>query len=516
MGKILRAIILILVLAVSLTVPAAAGQGDPAERIKTATAAIESGELKQSELVEYYLIRAWAWSDQDELNKAIQDFTKALEYDPHNSEALKGRGWAQGQMEDFEAALEDFGRAITVKPEDAEAYEGRAWCLEKQGKYDPALESYSAAIDLNPNSADAFEGRGWVWSAKNDHEKAIADFNRAIEIKPGLVPAFMGRGLSYRETGRFEPALADYSQALMLNPDNYDAYLARSYILENLGRLEEAAADAEQAAKLDPDATEASLRAKELQAELDKRPATVVAATPNNVFDQVPAPGSEKRIALVMGNSEYQYFPALSNPINDAVDMAANLEETGFTVRRCLNGSRREMLDNIREFGEDIKQGGVGLFFYAGHGLQVKGENFLIPVDADIRHQDEVEDSGIKASAVLRKMETAGNRLNIVILDACRNNPLPGGNRGLDQGLARMDAPRGSLLVYATAPGDVASDGPGRNGLFTSMLLKYMKTPGLPVESMLKKVRVEVMQASGDRQTPWNSSSLTGEFFFRP
>ena len=518
MGKLLRTITLILLVAIVLCGPATAGRGDPSERIKTATAAIESGELKQSELVEYYLMRAWAWTDQGEHNQAIQDFSKALEYDPYNTEARKGRGWASAQMEDFEPAIDDFSRAITVKPEDFEAYEGRAWCLEKQGKYDPALENYNSALELNPNSADAYEGRGWVWSAKQDHEKAIADFTRAIEIKPGLVYAYEGRALSYKETGRYEPALADYTQALTLNPDNFDAYIARSYILENLGRLEEAAADAEQAAKLDPDAMEAGLRAKELQAELDKKVTEAVApATSTSAVTSALQPISEKRIALVIGNSDYKYFPPLTNPVNDAIDMALSLEATGFTVRRCLNGARRDMLDTIRQFGEDIKQeGGVGLFFYAGHGVQVKGENFLIPVDADIQHQDEVEDSAIKASAILRKMETADNRLNIVILDACRNNPLPGSYRGIDQGLARMDAPRGSLLVYATAPGDTASDGQGRNGLFTSMLLKHIKTPGLPVESMLKKVRVDVMKMSNERQTPWNSSSLTGEFFFIP
>jgi tetratricopeptide (TPR) repeat protein len=506
-----------MLIATCLGLPALAAKDDPAARIKEATAAIESGELTQSELVEFYLMRAWAWSDQGEPNQSIQDFSKALEYDPHNTEARKGRGWAHGELEDYKAAIEDFSRAATVKPDDPEAYEGRAWSLEKQGQYDPALADYNTAIQLNPKSAEAVEGRGWIWSAKSDHEKAIADFTKAIELKPGLVTAYEGRGESYKKTGRYKQALADYTEALALKPDNYDAYIARSYIQESLGHLEEAAADAEQAAKLDPDSTEAGLRARELQAELDKKGSEVVASTTaSSVFSDVPPLGAEKRIALVIGNGEYAKFPPLTNPVNDAVDMAVNLEETGFTVRRCLNGGRREMLDTVRQFGEDLKQGGVGLFFYAGHGVQVKGENFLIPVDADIRSQDEVEDSAIKASAVLRKMETAGNRLNIIILDACRNNPLPGAYRGVDQGLARMDAPRGSLLVYSTAPGDVASDGAGRNGLFTAMLLKHLKTPGLPVESMLKKVRVDVIQSSGERQTPWNSSSLTGEFFFMP
>ena len=508
MPRLIRTIILIIFIAaclpgLTLPVPAWSALADPDQQIKKATAEIESGKLEKADLVEAYLTRAWALSDQEEYNQAIQDFSKAVELDPKNTEALGGRGWANAEMEDFEQAWEDFNQVIALDPEDSEAYEGRAWCLEKQGKYDLALKDYSTAIKLNPVSSEAYEGRGWVWSAKEDHEKAIADFTRAIEIKPGLAVAYEGRGLSYKETGRYEPALADYTQAIKLDPENYDAYFTRSYVLESLGRLEEAAADAARAAELDPDATEAKLRAQELKTRSAKA-ASTTSPLPAAVYSatQVPLPTSENRIALVIGNGAYQHFPPLANPVNDAVDMAASLESTGFTVRKCINGQRQEMLNAVRRFGDDLKQGGVGLFFYAGHGVQVKGENFLVPVDADIRHEDEVEDSALKASSVLRKMETAGNRLNIVILDACRNNPLPGSSRGADRGLARMDAPRGSLLVYATAPGDTASDGEGRNGLFTSMLLKYMKTPGLPVESMLKKVRVEVMKKSGETQLP--------------
>ena len=149
-----------------------------------------------------------------------------------------------------------------------------------------------------------------------------------------------------------------------------------------------------------------------------------------------------------------------------------------------------------------------------GTGSRLTGENYLVPVDAKLAHVDEVEEYCIRASAVLRKMETAGNRLNIIILDACRNNPFASSARSADRGLARMDAPTGSILAYATSPGDTASDGTGQNGLYTSKLLKYIPQPGLRLEDVFIKVRNEVRSESQEQQTPWETSSLTGPFYF--
>ena len=222
---------------------------------------------------------------------------------------------------------------------------------------------------------------------------------------------------------------------------------------------------------------------------------------------------AENRVALVIGNGDYHTAP-LANPVNDARDMAAALEQSGFTVLSEINADRKEMRGALRDFGKMILKGGVGLFYFAGHGIQVKGENYLVPIGADMEAEDEVQDECINASAVLRKMETAGNRLNIIILDACRNNPFSRNFRSAVRGLAQMDAPAGSILGYATAPGAVAADGAGRNGLYTSKILEYMKQPGLEIGQLFRKVRVDVMAASNDAQVPWESSSLTGNFFF--
>jgi len=222
---------------------------------------------------------------------------------------------------------------------------------------------------------------------------------------------------------------------------------------------------------------------------------------------------SEQRVALVIGNGAYEDAP-LKNPVNDARTMSQALRDCGFQVIEKINVNRREMRQALREFESQIKQGGIGLFYFAGHGMQVRGRNFLIPVGADVQAENEVEDESIDASLVLRKMEDAGNRLNIVILDACRNNPFARSFRSSTRGLAQMDAATGAILCYATAPGRVAEDGPGEHGLYTSMLLKHIKTPGVEIKELFMQVRVDVMGASSKQQVPWESSSLTGPFYF--
>jgi formylglycine-generating enzyme required for sulfatase activity len=221
----------------------------------------------------------------------------------------------------------------------------------------------------------------------------------------------------------------------------------------------------------------------------------------------------EQRTALVIGNQAYKQAQ-LTNPVNDAEDMAAILETSGFNVSKIINADRRTMREAIRDFGNKIKRGGIGLFYYAGHGIQVDGENYLVPIKAEVFSEEEVEDEALKVSSVLRKMEVAANGMNIIILDACRDNPFGRSYRSSKGGLAKMDAPTGSIIAYATAPGSIAADGQTRNGLYTSKLLKHITSPGLEIEKIFKRVRVDVAQASGYRQIPWESSSLMGSFYF--
>lgn len=221
----------------------------------------------------------------------------------------------------------------------------------------------------------------------------------------------------------------------------------------------------------------------------------------------------DRRMALVIGNAAYAASP-LRNAANDATDVAAALRSVGFEVVLGVNWGQRQMEDAIREFGEKLKAGGVGLFYFAGHGMQVGGRNYLIPVGARIETESDVAYEAVDAGRVLGKMEDAGNGFNIVVLDACRNNPFGRGFRDSQKGLAQVTAPTGSFIAYATAPGSVAADGEGRNGTFTAALLEAIGTRGLTVENVFKRVRERVARETSKRQVPWDSSSLVGEFYF--
>jgi hypothetical protein len=220
-----------------------------------------------------------------------------------------------------------------------------------------------------------------------------------------------------------------------------------------------------------------------------------------------------QRVALVIGNSAYETAP-LRNSVNDASDMAQALRDLGFDVIHKENVNQNEMKRAVRAFGAKIQQSSVALFYYAGHGIQVNGQNYLLPIGATIDKQEEVEYEGVDVGFVLAQMEDAGGQTKIVILDACRNNPFARSFRSATRGLASMNAPSGTLIAYATAPGTVASDGNARNGVYTQELLKNVRIPGLDVEEVFKRVRIAVREQTKGKQTPWESSSLVGNFYF--
>jgi len=229
---------------------------------------------------------------------------------------------------------------------------------------------------------------------------------------------------------------------------------------------------------------------------------------------------AEKRVALVIGNGAYPKVGNLANPPNDAALMASTLRDLGFDVIERINANQKIMKRAIKAFGKKLEQAGedaVGLTFFAGHGVQVKGVNYMIPVNAEIEDESDVDIEAVSANAVQSEMEFAGNRLNIIIMDACRNNPFKRGFRSTSRGLARMDASKGTLIAYATSPGDVAADGVGSgNSPYTQALAKAMRTPGLTVERVFKTVRNSVVAATNSKQVPWEASSLVGDdFYFR-
>jgi hypothetical protein len=222
---------------------------------------------------------------------------------------------------------------------------------------------------------------------------------------------------------------------------------------------------------------------------------------------------SNKRLALVIGNAAYRNKP-LANPKNDADDMSAVLKKFGFEVIDLRDSSLAEMRRGVRDFGDKLMNYDVGLVYYSGHGVEVNGRNFFLPVSEDIKHEDEVADQALDANLILEKMASANKNVNILIVDACRNNNLVSRYKSKKNGLAAMDAPKGTIVAFSTSPGKVAEDGNTRNSPYTKYLIKEMLVPNRPIEGVFKATRRSVLEETRGRQTPWENTSLSGEFYF--
>lgn len=234
------------------------------------------------------------------------------------------------------------------------------------------------------------------------------------------------------------------------------------------------------------------------------------------VFCSVPlAAAAAERVALVVGNNAYESSPKLANPANDAVLISASLREVGFEVITAIDTTHRQLLNAISEFGRKSQNAEVSLFFYAGHGLEVAGRNWILPINANVETASDLPSTAIKINDVLETMDLSGARIRLIILDACRNNPLSRSlTRSSGRGLAKIDASAaGTMIVFAAAPGEVAVDGAGKNSPFTAALASHITREGLEVRQMLGRVRQDVMAATDDRQVPWVNEAIVGDLF---
>jgi len=221
-----------------------------------------------------------------------------------------------------------------------------------------------------------------------------------------------------------------------------------------------------------------------------------------------------KRVALVVGNSSYAERP-LRNPVNDANLIQATLKELGFEVTLLRNADRRSLLNGLRDFEGKARDAEVALFFFAGHGAQVGGNNYLIPVGGSIQSETDVPDEAVDAASVLRRLEDARSKVALVILDACRDNPFAGASRSASRGLGRMNVPTGTIVAYATAPGSTAADGSGSNGVYTEQLARQLKTPNLDIKEVFDRTAQEVERITNGKQRPREEIGLRGRFVLK-
>jgi tetratricopeptide (TPR) repeat protein len=443
-------------------------------------------------------LRGSAYFDKGDYDIAIADMTDALKLG-QSGLIYHNRANAYRDKKDYVHAIADYDQAIKLSP-GAYSYQNRGGVKEALGDIDGAFADINQAIRMDPKSPGALIDRSELWRIKQDYDRAITDSDAAIQLlksnvplptltAPGiyLVNGYLARGLAFESKGNLDSAKADYTAALGVTVANVNGKITQSIAKARLAAL----------AKADP---------------LPPRPATI--------------PVSGRRVALVIGNGAYTHVTALPNPPNDAHAVSKTLRDLGFEVTESIDADHATLEKVTSNFIVGATGAKIALLYYAGHGVQIDGHNFLVPVDIQ-------RDSAPNLMATMTDMDNllAGLedkiRTNILIFDACRNNPFEktasdtsGRSMSISTGLASpgslgagATAGAGTLIAFASAPGKVALDGQGTNSPFSAALSKFMPTPGIEVQQMLTRVRADVVAATDNKQVPWSNSSLLGEVY---
>jgi tetratricopeptide (TPR) repeat protein len=453
----------------------------------------------------------------------VSGFLAAQDYKAYDD------GVAKYKAKEYGAVIETFSRLINDGErnkkieEDLFYYRGQSYF--HTGEYQNSLNDLDKSLSLNHYNkgiiywykARCYDKLGNAAEASKQYDQALEQSDRSKRLSSQILADRAG---FFSRQGNKTSAQADLTKARELDPANPD--LANV----NLNGPTTASRTPGEERK----STQVIIKNKPVQ-EQPKKDNSQQQSTPSQIVQPiktglVPALAEaykdEKRYALIIGNSNYpKEMGLLRNPVNDATDIATELRNSSFEVQLLTNATYVQIREAVRKFHEKLTNGPkdqtVGLFYYAGHGVQYQDENYLVPIDAKVQFEDDIVRMCFPIQRmVLANMERSNSRMNIVILDACRNNPFPATTRSAgQQGLSEMKKARGSFIAYATAPGSVASDGSGRNGLYTQELLKALRKPSLTIEQVFKEVRMNVMRLSGEKQFTWDSSNIIGEFYFK-
>ncbi|MCA6099026.1 caspase family protein [Bradyrhizobium australafricanum] len=496
-------------------------KGNYAQVIADATEALR---LKPSTAV--YNLRGSAYFDKGEHDIAIADFNDALRMGPPSGIIFHNRGNAYRSKGDYTRAIADYDAAIKAGPKSAFSYQNRGSSKQALGDLDGALTDISEAVRIDPSLPQPLISRAVIWRAKGDIARAIADTTEAIRLAkakapvnvmtpPGsvLISAYTQRGLAYEAKGDAAHAKEDYASVLEGAASDAGSKANQATAKVRLALLKEADAA--------PRKTAAAPAAESSPAP----PAP--AAAPASSAARVQAAAAGRRVAPVIGNGAYAHVKVLPNPPNDARAIAKSLREIGFTVSEGLDLGRDAMQQTIHDFLREAARSQIAVVYYAGHGVQVDGRNYLVPVDTEFKAGGRMTDAMVDMDIIMAGLDDQ-IRTNILILDACRNNPMApqvasaGLSRGIEAG-SGLAAPAslgsgstlgaGTLIAFATAPGQVALDGEGANSPFSAALSRHVGTPGLEVQQMLTRVRAEVAATTKGKQVPWSNSSLLGEVY---
>ncbi len=430
--------------------------------------------------------RADSLSNKGEFAQAVAGYGEALKVDPKDAEAVKNCGITRCNSGDYADGIADLTEALQLDPKTAGINNARAWCMFKQGETDKALDEAERAVAATPEDAATLDTRGLIYLRKGLLDLAFADFDRALQSDATMIEVYRDRGLAYEQKGDRGRALADYGKALALKARWVLEHEAQAEALQHLTNL-------------------AAVSPSE-----DARHAT---------SNSSPAPASEKRIALVIGNGAYDNVRALKNADGDARAVAASLRRLGFEVVEKHDLKLTQLIAELKAFGDRAPQFDWAVVYYAGHGIEIGGINYLIPVDAELSVASHVDDEAFPLNRVLAKVEGA-QKLRLVILDACRENPFiakmasAGGTRSVGRGLARIEPEGGVLVAYSAKDGQVAQDGDGDNSPFAQALLDHLDEAGLEINMLFRKVHDDVKKRTSGQQIPFTYGALPAEAMY--
>jgi tetratricopeptide (TPR) repeat protein len=491
--------------------------GSPERIIAACSRIIERGNREAREARSIaHMNRGITYYDTERYDLAIADFNATLALDPDHAPAFNRRAMAYRYKPDPDRALPDFDRAVALEPNNPSYALNRGNVYLDLGQYDRAIADYDRAILINPKFGIAYNQRAVAYRRKGDYARAVADYSASLPLNPRPAIVHANRGEAHRFSNALDLAMADYDAALRIDPRYAPAYRGRALVHESKGDTKRALADYRSALALDPQNRTAQNGLRRIEQRVNEAPAP---ASPSGGGTPALA---EKRIALIIGNSRYVHADALANPVNDADTFAKRLRALGFSkVTLALDVPREKTLAALDAFADEAGKADWAVVYYAGHGIEMAGVNFLIPVDATLSADSDVPSQAVPLNHVLDAVEGA-RKLRLVILDACRDNPFLDkmvrsvASRAVNRGVGHIEPQGATLVAYAAKHGQQAMDGDGANSPFMSALSKHVEMPGVEIVMLFRKVRDDVLVATQRKQEPFIYGSLPSEpFYFR-
>jgi len=508
--------------------------------------------------VRSYNSRGNAWKGKGDLENAIADYNEAIRIDPSFAFAYNGRANAYLNKGEFDRAIADYNEVMRLDPTLAAPYSNRALAWREKGDFERALADANEAVRRDPKNVAIYTTRGEVWRMKGDLDRALADHDQAVRLDPQSPLPFLRRGDTYRYRGDLNRALADYESALRVSSDYIPAFVGKALTFEKQGDLARARAEYNKALNSRSQfrgdiAGEALETARARLAAFDSgSPQPVIPAAPSRVTSttSVPTPALTvptattsaakpgRRVALIIANAGYKSVPALRNPQHDGDAIAASLRAVGFeTVTVASDATREKLTDALRMFANEAEKADWAMVYYSGHGIEVNGMNYLIPIDAKLAADRDVQFEAVPLDQVMASVEGA-RKLKLILLDACRDNPFAPqmrrtaapdavaapastaggavGTRSIGRGLGEVKVSGATLVVYAAKHGQTALDGDGGNSPFAIAVVQRIAMPDIEINKLFRLVRDDVMEATAGRQEPFTYGSLPGreDFFF--